>query len=386
MSQGVFRAKRPLFDEVHDAFRQSVRDFLKAEAVPRAAQWQADGIIDRDFWRKAAAQNLVGFNAPVEFGGMGLEDFRFNVILDEEVVRAGVGTDAFTLTNDIVGPYLWDLATEEQKKRWLPEVTSGEKVIAIAMTEPSGGTDLRGMKSVARPTEGGYLLSGSKTFITSGIQADLVVVAAQIQQGGGQRIGLLVVEATQPGFSRGRKLEKIGRRAQDTAELFFDEVFVPHENVLGGIDEGFALMMRNLPTERLSMAVTAMANVEHVLQQTLQYVQERTAFGQPVGSFQANRFTLAELVTEARAGRAFVDDCIRRALTGDLPADEAAGAKYLATDLEWKVMDACLQLHGGYGYMDEYEIATRWRDARVQRIYGGTNELMKEIVGRALGL
>jgi alkylation response protein AidB-like acyl-CoA dehydrogenase len=302
------------------------------------------------------------------------------------VVRANIGTDAFTLTNDIVGPYLWDLASAEQQERWLPGVTDGSTVIAVAMTEPSGGSDLRGMKSLARPTAGGYLLRGSKTFITSGIQADLVIVAAQVPGDSGRRIGLFAVETTQEGFSRGRKLEKIGRRAQDTAEMFFDEVFVPDENVIGDVRDGFALMVRNLPTERLSMAVTAMANVEHVLALTLGYVKERHAFSQPIGSFQANRFTLAELVTEARVGRVYVDDCILRTSSGRLSADEAAGVKYWATDLEWKVVDACLQLHGGYGYMDEYEIATRWRDARVQRIYGGTNELMKEIVGRALGL
>jgi alkylation response protein AidB-like acyl-CoA dehydrogenase len=243
------------------------------------------------------------------------------------------------------------------------------------------------MKTTARLDGDTYVLNGSKTFITSGIQADLVIVAAKVvRPGQDARIGLFVVEAGTEGFSKGRQLEKIGRHVQDTAELFFDNVRVPSDQVLGDVDDGFALMMRNLPQERLSMAVTGVANAEHVLEMTTGYAQQRTAFGQPIGSFQANRFAIAEMATEVRVGRAYVDDCIMRHVAGELSAAEAAGAKYWATELEWRVMDRCLQLHGGYGYMDEYEIATRWRDARVQRIYGGTNEIMKEIVGRDLGL
>jgi len=384
---GFVRPQRRIFTAEHDSFRAAVRDFFRAEGSPRVEQWSVDGIIDRDFWKKAAAQGLVGFAAPEGLGGLGIDDFRFSCIVDEEVVYAGLGTDAFTLTNDIVGPYLWDLMSPAQQERWVPGVTDGSVVPAIAMSEPAAGSDLRGMKTTATLDGDDYVLNGSKTFITSGIQADLVVVAAKvIRTDSDPRIGLFVVEADRPGFSKGRKLEKIGRRAQDTAELFFDQVRVPADHVVGDVDNGFALMMRNLPQERLSIAVTAVANAEYVLEMTVGYAQERTAFGKAIGNFQANRFAIAEMATEIRAGRAYVDDCIMRHVEGELSAAEAAGAKYWATELEWRVVDRCLQLHGGYGYMDEYEIATRWRDARVQRIYGGTNEIMKEIVGRDLGL
>jgi len=377
---------RTVFDDEHDVFRDAFRTFLTREALPRRDVWLADGIIDREFWKMAASHGFVGFAAPPEYGGLGVADFRFHAVIDEEVAALGVGTDAFTLTNDIVGPYLIELTDDHQRARWLPGVTSGDIVPAIAMTEPGTGSDLRGIRSTARWTGSGYVLNGTKMFITSGIQADLVVVAAQVDQPGVDGLGLFVVEAGMPGFSRGRKLDKLGRVAQDTAELVFDSVEVPVENVIGEPGQGLRLMMRNLAQERLAMAVTAVANAQRALELTLDYVRERTAFGQPVGSFQANRFTVAELVTELRVGRVYVDGCIERQATGLLSAAEAAGAKFWATELEWKVVDACLQLHGGYGYMTEYEITTRWRDARVQRIYGGTNEIMREIVGRSLGL
>lgn len=387
---GFVRPQRHIFTAEHDAFRAAVRDFFEGEGLPHVAAWREAGIIDRDFWRKAAAQGLVGFGAPEELGGLGIDDFRFSCIVDEEVVYTGLGTDAFSLTNDIVGPYLWELMNAEQQKRWLPAVTDGSIVAAIAMSEPGAGSDLRGMATTATWDQDAWILNGSKTFITSGIQADLVIVAAKAIRpglpGAQSRIGLFAVEASSRGFARGRKLEKIGRKAQDTAELFFDHVRVPTENVLGDVEDGFSLMMRNLPQERLSMAVTAVANAEYVLELTVGYARERQAFGQPIGSFQANRFAIAEMATEVRVARAYVDDCIMRHVTGDLSAAEAAGAKYWATELEWRTVDRCLQLHGGYGYMDGYEIATRWRDARVQRIYGGTNEIMREIVGRDLGL
>jgi acyl-CoA dehydrogenase len=380
------RTPRHIFELEHDAFRTSVRDFLRREAVPRAETWTRDGIIQRDFWKIAAAQGLVGFAAPLEYGGLGISDFRYNAILDEEVVYSGIGIDAFNLTNDIVGPYLIHLTTDEQKARWLPGLTAGSLVPAIAMSEPSAGSDLRGMKARAVLESDHFVLSGSKTFITSGIQADLVIVAAQTEVRGAKGIGLFVVEADMEGFSRGRKLEKIGRKAQDTAELFFDEVRVPLSNVLGDPVKGLHLLMANLAQERLSMAVTAIANAEHVLEFTVEYVKERHAFGQPIGRFQSIRFAVADMVTDVRVGRAYVDQCIQAQVAGTLSGDEAAGAKGWLTDLEWRVLDECLQLHGGYGYMEEYEIARRWRDARVQRIYGGTNEIMKEIVGRSVGL
>lgn len=378
--------RRTIFEPVHEEFRASVRDLLQREAVPRAETWNNDGVIDRDFWKIAAKHGFVGFTAAPEFGGLGIDDFRFNVVIDEEIVRSGVGTDGFMMVNDIVGPYLWDLADADQQQRWLPSVVSGDAVVAIAMSEPGAGSDLRGMKTSARKDGDDYIIRGSKTFITNGIQADLIIVAAQLEVDGRNRITLFVVEATMPGFSRGRRLEKIGRHAQDTAELVFDDVRVPASNVIGGIGGGFDAMVRNLPQERLAMAVTAVANVEHILELTIGYAKDRRAFGQPIGSFQANRFDIAEMVTEARVGRAYIDDCIVRHCNGELSAEEAAGAKYWATELEWRIVDRCLQLHGGYGYIEEYEIARRWRDARVQRIYGGTTEIMKEIVGRSIGL
>ncbi len=378
--------RRTIFEDEHRDFRESVRGFLTKEAVPRGPRWLEDGIIDRGFWRAAAAHGFVAFAAPEELGGAGIEDFRFNAILDEEVAYTGTLTDAFALTNDIVAPYLLDLGTPEQQQRWMPGVTSGELVAVIAMSEPGTGSDLRAIASTATWRGDHYVLSGSKTFVTSGIQADLVIVAARIEREHVDGFGLFVVGTTAAGFSRGRKLEKIGRKAQDTAELFFDEVVVAPEDILGEEGEGLRNLMRNLPQERLSIAVTAVAHAERALEITLEYVRERKAFGQPVGSFQANRFALAELVTETQAARIYVDRCIEAQVDGELTAAEAAGAKFLTTELEFRVMDRCLQLHGGYGYMEEYDIARMWRDARVQRIYGGTNEIMKEIVGRSLGL
>jgi acyl-CoA dehydrogenase len=378
--------KRTIFEDEHDAFRESVRGFLLKEAVPRTAEWEAAGIIDRPFWKKAAAQGFVAFSAPESLGGAGLDDFRFNAVLDEEVVTTGAATDAFSLTNDILAPYLIELTTPEQRERWLPGVTDGSIVPAIAMTEPGAGSDLRGIKAVARWDGAGYRLSGSKTFVTSGIQADLVIVAARVDREGVDGLGLFAVEAGAQGFERGRKLEKVGRKAQDTAELFFDGTPVPPENLIGDEGRGLRHLMRNLAQERLSMAVTAVANAERALEVTLAYCKDRNAFGRPIGSFQANRFTLAEMTTEVAMARTYVDRCIDAHTRRELTDAEAAGAKYAATELEFSVLDRCVQLHGGYGYMEEYEVARRWRDARVQRIYGGTSEIMKEIVGRSLGL
>jgi acyl-CoA dehydrogenase len=378
--------RRTIFEDEHRDFRESVRGFLLTAAVPESERWAAAGIIDRDFWRAAAAHGFVAFAAPEELGGAGIDDFRFNAVIDEEVAATGTVTDAFSLTNDIVAPYFLDLGTSEQQERWLPGITSGDLVPVIAMSEPGTGSDLRAIASTATWRGDHYVLSGSKTFVTSGIQADLVIVAARIEREGVDGLGLFVVPASAEGFSRGRKLDKVGRRAQDTAELFFDEVAVGPEDVLGDEGEGLRNLMRNLPQERLSIAVTAVAHAERALEITLAYVRDRKAFGRPVGSFQANRFALAELVTETQAARVYVDRCIEAHVAGELTAEEAAGVKFLTTELEFSVMDRCLQLHGGYGYMEEYEIARMWRDARVQRIYGGTNEIMKEIVGRSLGL
>ena len=379
--------QRTMFDDVHDDFRESVRRFLVKEAVPHTEDWEAAGAVDRAFWKKAAAQGLVGFAAPEDLGGAGLSDFRFNAVLDEEIAYTGAVGDYLNLLNDIIAPYLLDLTTAEQRERWLPGVTAGETICAIAMSEPGAGSDLRGMSSTARRQDGHYLVSGSKTFVTSGITADLVIVAAYVKgEENVDGLGLFVVEKDMPGFSKGRKLDKVGHRGQDTAELFFDGVRVPVENVLGEPGRGLHYLMRNLPQERLSMAVYAVAAAERALEITLEYVRTRNAFGKPIGSFQANRFALAELATEVNVARVFIDRCIAAHSAGELSDVEAAGAKFWTTELQFRVMDRCVQLHGGYGYMEEYEIARMWRDARVTRIYGGTTEIMKEIVGRSLGL
>ena len=379
--------RRTIFGDEHEDFRESVRGFLEKEAVPHTEEWEKAGLVPREFWRKAAAQSYVAFQAPEELGGVGLADFRFNAVIGEEVAYTGTAGDNFSLVNDIVVPYLQEFTTAEQRERWLPQVTSGEMVPAIAMSEPGAGSDLRGIAATATWDGDRYLLSGSKTFVTSGIQADLVIVAARIEgQEGVEGLGLFAVPKGAVGFSPGRSLHKIGHRAQDTAELFFDAVEVAPEDVLGMPGRGLAQMMMNLPQERLSIAVTAVAASERALRITLEYAGDRQAFGRPIGTFQANRFTLAELSTEIAVGRIYVDRCIEAHVAGELDAAEAAAAKYWTTDLHFKVVDACLQLHGGYGYMEEYEIARMWRDARVGRIYGGTNEIMKEIVGRSLGL
>jgi acyl-CoA dehydrogenase len=378
--------KRTIFNDEHEHFRESVRQFLEREAVPNNERWEAAGLVDREFWEKAARQGLVAFQAPEELGGAGQNDFRFNVVIDEEVALTGAVGDNFNLTNDIVAPYLLTLTNEEQRQRWIPGVTSGERIIAIAMSEPGAGSDLRGMTTKATPDGDGYRLTGSKTFVSNGIQADLIVVAAYIDDGKTEGMGLFGVEADMEGFERGRKLGKVGRKAQDTAELFLENVAVPAENVIGELGKGLNHLMSNLPQERLSMAVTGVAAAERALRITLEYCRDRNAFGKPIGSFQANRFTLADLHTEIQVARAYTDTCIAAHAEGELTAVEAASAKLWVTELQGRVMDRCVQLHGGYGYMEEYEIARMWKDARVTRIYGGTSEIMKEIVGRSLGL
>ncbi|MCW2984600.1 MAG: acyl-CoA dehydrogenase [Conexibacter sp.] len=377
---------RNLFEDIHDDFRASVRGFLTKEAVPRREEWEAAGIIDRGFWRNAAAQGYVGFSVPEEYGGAGVDDFRFNAVLDEEVVWTGTVGDGFSLTNDIVAPYLIELGTPDQRERWLPPLTTGDLVPVIAMSEPGAGSDLRGISTTATWHRDHWTLDGSKTFVTSGIQADLVIVAARLRAHQRDGLGLFCVAAGAPGFTRGRKLKKIGRLAQDTAELFFQDVAVGPEDVLGAPGEGLQLLKRNLPQERLSMAVTAVANTERGLSMTIDYVNERKAFGRTIGALQGTRFALASLWTEACAARTYIDRCVAAHSAGALGAAEAAGAKYLATELEFRVLDRCVQLHGGYGFMEEYDIARMWRDSRVQRIYGGANEVMLDIVGRGLGL
>ena len=380
--------QRTLFDAEHEAFRDTVRAFLQRHVVGRHEQWEKAGIVDRDVWVEAGKQGLLGTDVPEEFGGGGVPDFRYNTVLDEEVIRVGATGLGFGLHNDIVGPYLLSLATEEQKRRWLPGFCSGETITAIAMSEPGAGSDLQRIRTHARRDGGDWVLSGSKTFITNGINADLVLVVVRTDPDadGARGLSLLAVERGMPGFERGRNLDKIGLKAQDTAELFFDEVRVPADNLVGVENRGFVHLMENLPQERLSIAVGAVAACEAVLDLTLTYVKERQAFGRPIGSFQHNRFLLAELATHTAVARAYVDECVRQHGAGRLTVQDAAMAKWWTTDLQNKVADACLQLHGGYGYMSEYPVAKAWLDGRVQSIYGGTNEIMKEIVGRGLGL
>jgi alkylation response protein AidB-like acyl-CoA dehydrogenase len=378
--------KRAIFDEEHDAFRQLCHDFLEREAAPHTAEWEAAGIVDRLVWKQAGNTGLLGFEVPEEFGGSGVKDFRYNAIIAEEIAATGSVGVGFTLHNDIVAPYLLSLGTEEQKARWLPGFVSGELITAIAMTEPSTGSDLASIRTTARPDGDGWVVNGSKTFITNGIHSDLVIVAAKTDPSAGHRgTSLLMLERGMPGFERGRNLAKAGMHAQDTAELFFSDVKVPRANLLGEEGRGFGYLMANLPQERLSIAVSAVAGMQRAVDLTLAYAKERTAFGSPIGTFQANRFTLAEMVTKTRAAQSYLDQCILALNAGELTADEAAGVKYWTTDLLAEIADAAVQLFGGYGYMDEYEVSRLWRDARVTRIYGGTNEIMKEIVGRALG-
>ena len=358
--------RRTIFEAEHDAFREVIRAFLLKEAVPHVVEWERAGMIPSSFWERAAENGFVGFEAPEAMGGAGVHDFRFNAIIDEEVAYTGAVGDNFTMQNDILTPYLLDLTNDEQKARWLPDFTAGRLIAAIAMSEPGAGSDLQAMRARARRDGDDYVLDGTKTFVTSGIAADLIIVAARTDPAGGrQGFSLFAVERGMEGFERGRKLEKAGRWAQDTAELFFNDVRIPAANRLGEEGEGFAYLMRNLPRERLSMAVSAVAAAEHALEITLAYVKERTAFGQPIGSFQFNRLALAELVTKTSAARTYVDRCITAVNDGDLTPSEAAGAKAWTTDLQNEVVDRCLQLHGGYGYMAEYEVSRLWRDARV---------------------
>ena len=378
---------RTLFDDDHDLFRETVRTFTDKHVVGSHARWEADGIVPRELWLAAGEQGLLGMGVPERYGGGGVPDFRYNVVVAEELTRVGASGPGFTLQNDVVEPYLTGLTTPEQKERWLPGFCSGETITAIAMTEPGAGSDLQGIATTARRDGDSYVLSGSKTFITNGIHADLVLVVAKTDPDAGARgVSLLVVERGMPGFSRGRNLDKVGLKAQDTAELFFDEVRVPAENLLGTQGGGFVALMENLPQERLSIAVVAAAAVEAAVATTLEYARTRTAFGRPIGSHQANRFLLAELATQAEVVRAYVDRCIAAHLQGRLTVAEAAMAKWWATELQTSVVDRCVQLHGGYGYMSEYPIAKMWLDARIQTIYGGTTEIMKEIVGRSLGV
>jgi alkylation response protein AidB-like acyl-CoA dehydrogenase len=376
-----------LYEPVHDDFRALCREFLAREAVPHYPRWEREGIVDREVWRKAGAAGLLGMDVPEEYGGGGQPDFRFNAVLVEEIVAAGVPGLGFGLHNDVVGPYLTGLATEEQRKRWLPGFCSGETVTAIAMSEPGAGSDLAGIRTTAVRDGDSYVLTGQKTFITNGEQADLVVVVAKTAPDeGAHGVSLVVVERGTPGFTHGRRLEKVGLKASDTAELFFDECRVRAANLLGTENQGFYQLMANLPRERLSIAVAAVAAAERILELGLEYARTREAFGRPIGRFQHNRFLLAELATEVTIARTFLNHCVAELNADRLSVVDAAMAKWWTTELQNRVADRCVQLHGGYGYMLEYPVAKAWLNSRVQTIYGGTTEIMKEIIGRGLGL
>ncbi|MEZ7130200.1 acyl-CoA dehydrogenase family protein [Nonomuraea sp. AD125B] len=377
--------ERDLFDEEHLLFRETVREFMTREVVPHHARWEKEGIVPREVWKQAGELGMFGFSVPEEYGGAGVKDFRYNAVIVEEIIRHGASGLGFSLHNDVMAPYVVDLTNDEQKQRWLPGFVSGELITAIAMSEPGAGSDLQGIRTTAVREGDHYVINGQKTFITNGINADLVVVVTKTDPAARARgTTLIVVERGTEGFQRGRNLDKVGMKAQDTAELFFENVRVPVANRLGPNDgEGFFQLMHNLPQERLSIAVAAVASAESVLEQTIEYCRSRQAFGRNIGSFQNTRFVLAELATETDIARTYVDKCILALNAGELTAVDAAKAKWWTTELQNKVIDRCLQLHGGYGYMTEYPVARAWLDSRVQTIYGGTTEIMKEIIGRS---
>ncbi len=381
--------ERQLMTEDHELFREAYRTFVERELVPNIDRWDTEGIVDREVWLTAGENGFLAFDVPEAFGGTGVEDFRYNVVIVEELCRANVFAAGlgFTLHNDVTLPYFIKYGTDEQKQRWLPGIVSGELITAVAMTEPGIGSDLASMATTAIRDGDHYVVNGSKTFITNGIHADLVIVAAKTDPS--QRhsgMSLLVVERGMDGFERGRNLDKVGLHAQDTAELFFNDVAVPAANLLGEEGRGFYHLVDNLPQERISIAAAGIAHAEATFNQTIEYTKERTAFGKPIGAFQNTRFRLAEMATEIEIGRTFLDRTVEALNDGSLTAEDAAMAKWWCTELQKRTIDTCVQLHGGYGYMNEYPVARAFVDARVTTIYGGTTEIMKEVIGRSLGV
>ncbi len=374
---------RTVFDEELNLFRDQVRKFYDRALTPNLDRWEAAGIIDRDFWLACGEAGILCPTVPTEYGGLGL-DFRYNVVISEELFYAG-STSGITLQSDIVADYIVNYGSEAQKQQWLPKMVSGEAITAIAMTEPGAGSDLQGVRTTATRDGDHYVVNGSKTYITNGQNADLVIVVAKTDPNARSKgISLILVEATREGFKRGRNLDKIGQHSADTSELFFEDVRVPLANCLGEEGKGFAYLMTQLPQERLGIAVQAQAAAQRAFDEGVKFTKERKAFGQTVFDFQNTRFTLAGLKAKMQAGWAHLDWCIARHLEGRLTAAEGSAAKLFHTELQWEVCDAALQLHGGAGYMNEYPIARLWRDARVQRIYGGTSEIMKEVVARTI--
>lgn len=378
---------RNIYDDDHEALRASAREFIDRVMRPRAEEMIELKSIPRDMWQEAGKQGFFGFGIPEEYGGAGVDDYRFNAVVAEEWARFTMATSScFGIHADVCPPYVVDLGTEEQKQRWLPGIASGELIIAIAMTEPSGGSDLAALKTTAVRDGDDWVLNGSKTFITNGYQADLVIVAARTDVSKGAKgITLFMVERGMDGFVNGRKLDKVGMDESDTAELFFDNVRVPDENRLGAEGMGFIGMMQRLPQERIGSGVANVAHAKAILEETIQYAKDRKAFGQSIGTFQHNKFLLAELVTKIEVAEAYIDDCVLAHSKGELTAIDAAKAKWWSSQVQNDVLDSCVQLYGGYGFMNEYRVARAWRDARVTKIWAGSNEIMKELIGRDLG-
>jgi alkylation response protein AidB-like acyl-CoA dehydrogenase len=380
--------KRNLYTQDHEEFRTVVREFVEREVVGNIERWEEDRLIDRDTWVAAGKQGIIGLSAAEEYGGAGQQrDYRYRTVVLEEMARVHATSlsSSFSLQDDIAIPYIQSLGTDEQKQRWLPRMVAGELIGAIAMTEPGTGSDLRGIRTSGRKVDGGWVVNGAKTFITSGIHADLVITVVRTNPEGGSRgFSLLVVERDMPGFTRGRKLKKVGLHGQDTAELAFDDVFVPDENLLGELGGGFGQLVHHLPLERLSIAAHAVAASDSILAATVAYTDERVAFGQPIADFQNTRFVLADVATELDVTRAFVDKAVLAFNGNDLTGVDAAKAKLWASEMQNRVVDKCLQLHGGYGFMLEYPVGRAYQDARIQRIFGGASEIMRQIIGRDL--
>jgi long-chain-acyl-CoA dehydrogenase len=379
---------RIIFGEDHHAFRASAKEYADRSLVPRMEQFLEEKTIERAAWLEAGKQGFLGLDVPEEYGGSSVGDYRFNAVFAEEVSKVSASlSSCFGIHFDCAAPYLVDLGTEEQKQRWLPKFCSGELIAAIGMTEPSGGSDLAALKTTAKRADGGWVVNGSKTFITNGDMADLTITAARTDPSKGAKgITLFAIEEGMEGFARGRKLDKVGQTESGTSELFFEDVFVPDENVIGEVDRGFIHMMERLAQERVGAAVSNIAHATQILDETIEYVKQRKAFGQPVGSFQYNKFVIAELVTKAEVTQAYVDNAIVAHDEDRLSAVDAAKAKWWSAQIQNEILDACVQLHGGYGYMNEYRVARAWRDARVTKIWAGSNEIMKELIGRDLGL
>mgnify|MGYP001561507763 CR=1 FL=1 len=376
-------SRRTAFDEGHTLFRDQVRKFFERALLPHMERFEHEGICDRSFWRACGEAGILCPTVPPEYGGLGL-DFGYNIVIDEELTYAG-SSAGIALQSDIAADYIVAYGSDDQKHLWLPKMISGEAVAAIAMTEPGTGSDLQGVRTTARRDGDHYVINGSKTFITNGQNADIIIIVAKTDPTQGARgISLILVEATRAGFRRGRNLDKIGQHSADTSELFFDDVTVPAANLLGEEGRGFSYLMARLPQERLSIAAAAQAGAQRAFDEALKFTKDRRAFGQRIFDFQNTRFTLASLEAKLQVGWAHLDWAILRHLRGELTAVEASAAKLWHAALQWECCDTSLQLHGGSGYMNEYPIARLWRDARVQRIYGGTDEIMKEVIGRAL--